>query len=224
MVQNTSHAVMAQRHEPADSLDNFPTPPWATRALMDGVLIGLAGTDLMTCLEPACGQGHMAKPLLEYFSKVTAFDIHSYGYGDVGDFLNAPIKSGAFDWVITNPPFRLAEQFIEKSLDIAADGVAMLVRTSFFEGVGRYERIFSKRPPSYVAQFSERVPMVKGRLDRTASTATAYAWAIWMQEDKNILQSERMTRFCWISPCRKRLERETDYIASPNRGQERATS
>lgn len=211
MAQNTSHAVMAQRHEPADSLDNFPTPPWATRALMDGVLIGLAGADLVTCLEPACGQGHMAETLLEYFLEVNAFDIHPYGYGDVSDFLKAPIKSGAFDWVITNPPFRLAEQFIEKSLDIAADGVAMLVRTSFFEGVGRYERIFSRRPPSYVAQFSERVPMVKGRLDRTASTATAYAWAIWMQEDKNILRSKRMTEFCWISPCRKRLEREADY-------------
>ena len=34
MAQNTSHAVMAQRIEPADSLDDFPTPPWATRALL----------------------------------------------------------------------------------------------------------------------------------------------------------------------------------------------
>ena len=28
MVQNISHAVMAQRHETKDSLDDFPTPPW----------------------------------------------------------------------------------------------------------------------------------------------------------------------------------------------------
>jgi hypothetical protein len=33
-MQNTSHAVMAQRHEAADSPDDFPTPPWATRALI----------------------------------------------------------------------------------------------------------------------------------------------------------------------------------------------
>ncbi|MGH8525505.1 MAG: SAM-dependent methyltransferase, partial [Gammaproteobacteria bacterium] len=32
-MQNTSHAVMAQRLEPKDSFDDFPTPPWATRAL-----------------------------------------------------------------------------------------------------------------------------------------------------------------------------------------------
>jgi hypothetical protein len=38
MKQNTSHAVMAQRAEAKDSLDNFPTPPWATRALIEHVL------------------------------------------------------------------------------------------------------------------------------------------------------------------------------------------
>ena len=32
----TEHrAVMASRREPPDSLDFFPTPPWATRALLD---------------------------------------------------------------------------------------------------------------------------------------------------------------------------------------------
>jgi hypothetical protein len=36
-VQNTSHAVMAQRIEAADSPDDFPTPPWATRGLMEYV-------------------------------------------------------------------------------------------------------------------------------------------------------------------------------------------
>ena len=37
-MQNKSHAVMAQRTEPSDSQDFFPTPPWATRALMEHVL------------------------------------------------------------------------------------------------------------------------------------------------------------------------------------------
>ena len=37
MAQNTSTAVMARRAEAPDSLDFFPTPPWATRALfVDG--------------------------------------------------------------------------------------------------------------------------------------------------------------------------------------------
>jgi hypothetical protein len=47
------------------------------------------------------------------------------------------------------------------------------------ESSGRYEGIFSRTPPAAFAQFVERVPMVKGRLDRKASTATGYAWLIW---------------------------------------------
>jgi hypothetical protein len=48
----------------------------------------------------------------------------------------------------------------------------MLTRTVFIESVGRYDRLFSVNQPSHFAQFTERVPMVKGRLDRRASTAT----------------------------------------------------
>lgn len=35
MSQNTSTAVMQRRVEAHDSLDDFPTPPWATRALCE---------------------------------------------------------------------------------------------------------------------------------------------------------------------------------------------
>ena len=38
-MQNTSHAVMAQRAELKNSLDDFPTPPWATRALVQHVIV-----------------------------------------------------------------------------------------------------------------------------------------------------------------------------------------
>ena len=53
--QNTSHAVMSQRIEPRGSLDDFPTPPWATRALMEHIL---NGNDIKkdSCWEPACGR------------------------------------------------------------------------------------------------------------------------------------------------------------------------
>ena len=61
--QNKSHAVMAQRHEALDSLDDFPTPPWATRALMEHIRWASRGS----CLEPACNAGHMSKVLMEYF-------------------------------------------------------------------------------------------------------------------------------------------------------------
>jgi hypothetical protein len=76
----------------------------------------------------------------------------------------------------------VGEEFISRAMKIACHGVAMLSRTVFIESVGRYERIFRPNPPSRFAQFTERAPMVKGRVDKKASTATGYAWLVWEKE------------------------------------------
>src|SRR6476620_10037158 len=184
-MQNTSHAVMAQRAELKNSLDDFPTPPWATRALIEHVIVAKNALSSMTCLEPACGRGHMSVALAPYFREITSFDVFDYGFGRTADFLKQKQPERAFDWVITNPPFRLGEEFIAQSMRIARHGVAMLSRTVFIESVGRYERLFKSNPPSRVAQFTERVPMVKGRIDKKASTATGYAWLVWEKDQLN---------------------------------------
>lgn len=213
MGQNVSTAVMQRRVEAHDSLDDFPTPPWATRALFEHVIIPATGpVSKQSCWEPACNRGHMFDPLAEYFGEVWASDIHDYGCEGAfqHDFL-FPVMPGVMnwsgftpDWVVTNPPFRLAQQFIERSGQIARVGFAMIVRSAFLEGVGRYHELFSKNPPSIIAQFSERVVMVKGRLEPKGSTATAYCWLVW-------IDGETETRFRWIPPCRKALERPKDY-------------
>jgi len=203
--QNTSHAVMAQRSEALDSLDDFPTPPWATRALIEHVISGKHDLPRMTCLEPACNRGFMSMVLEEYFAEVRSSDIYPYGYGEVRDFLEIPYAAGSVDWVITNPPFRLGEDFIRTGLNVARRGVAMLTRTVFIESVGRFDRIFSKNPPTKFAQFVERVPMVKGRLDKKASTATGYCSLVWEKD------AGTKPQLVWVPPCRKSLERETDY-------------
>jgi len=228
MTQNTSTAVMQRRVEPDDSLDDFPTQPWATRALIKHVI--LPNMDVFApdavlrksrVWEPACNRGHMAKPLKEYFGIVHASDIHDYGYesGDwcqdrVVDFLrpgseSPVIAQNGVDWIITNPPFRLGEQFFHRAWQIkGVQGVAIIVRTAFLEGVGRYQKIFRLNPPSIVAQFTERVPMVKGRLTAKGSTATAYCWLVWMM-------GEEGARMMWIPPCRKELEQPGDYPETP---------
>ena len=208
-MRNTSHAVMAQRAELKNSLDDFPTPPWATRALIEHVIVSKQSLASMTCLEPACGRGHMAVALSGYFQKVTSSDVFDYGFGQVADFLKSKLAVDSFDWVITNPPFRLGEHFVNRAMKVARRGVAMLTRTVFIESVGRYERVFKTNPPSRFAQFTERVPMVKGRIDKKASTATGYAWLVW--EKDRLGHSEVV----WIPPCRKVLEREGDYQQSP---------
>jgi hypothetical protein len=206
-MQNMSHAVMAQRTEPKNSPDDFPTPPWATRGLIEHVFENKAALAEMSCLEPACGAGHMAKVLKEYFCRVHCSDAHHYGYGDERDFLTYPYEVHAVDWIITNPPFRLAEDFVLRALHVARQGVAILARTVFLESVGRYDGIFRHRPPTKFAQFTERVPMVKGRLDSKATTATGYGWLVW---EKNV---EGPPRLMWIPPCRKQLERPGDYAS-----------
>jgi hypothetical protein len=70
----------------------------------------------------ARGAGHMARPLKEYFGKVKASDIYAYGHGTPADFLAGPIDAASVHWIITNPPFRLAEDFIQRSLIVARRG------------------------------------------------------------------------------------------------------
>jgi hypothetical protein len=152
----------------------------------------------------------MSVALAPYFREVKSFDVFDYGFGGISDFLKAKHLEQSFDWVITNPPFRLGEEFVNRSMKIARYGVAMLTRTVFIESVGRYERLFRPNPPSRVAQFTERVPMVKGRIDKKASTATGYAWLVWEKE-----QSSGRTELVWIPACRKALEREGDYQQAP---------
>lgn len=200
---------MAQRVEPADSPDDFPTPPWATRALIEHILKpDHSALGSQRCLEPACGRGHMAKPLMEYFASVEASDAYQYGYAPVRDFLSQPHDEGSHDWVITNPPFRLAEEFVARALTVAREGVAILARTVFLESCSRYNGIFCSNPPTIFAQFVERVPMVKGRIDKSASTATGYGWFVWSKKS-----SIKYPRLAWVPPCRKKLERETDYVS-----------
>lgn len=207
--QNISSAVMQRRAEPKDSLEDFPTPPWATRALCEW----LRGDWIIrncSVREPAANRGHMVRPLREYFASVEASDVYDYGAGfAVVDYLFGPLPEKV-DFTITNPPFRLAEQFIERMAATSRCGFAVIVRTAFLESVGRFEKLFSVNPPSHVLQFSERVVMHKGKLSPDGSTATAYAWLVWL--DGGAPEEEgRTTFFEWIAPCRRRLERADDY-------------
>lgn len=222
---NRSTAVMQRRASTApDELDYFPTPPWATRALCRFLSDeGAEPLELQRAWEPACGEGHMARPLREAFASVHASDVHPYMPGQAHcDFLVDLPGLPVADWIITNPPFMLANQFAEKAIARARRGVALLVRTSALEGAERYDALFNvTRRPTWVLQFSERCGMFKGRLirlgaldpfnldehgqPRKAATATSYCWIIWQRDRHD-------TRLRWIPPgSRAALERPGDY-------------
>jgi hypothetical protein len=228
---NRSSAVMQQKRPDgaaaADgrqiaprALNYFPTPPWATRALCEFLIGQSLPLDDLTCWEPACGEKHMVRPLEEYFRDVIASDVHRYAEDhEIFDFTLASFGSGEEqpDFVITNPPFTLAVEFIAAASVVARAGFAMLVRSAFLEGGDRHRRLWSTNPPSFVLQFSERVVMLENRLvragdvdpfsqdaDHRARSATSYVWLLW-------IEGEDDTRFRWLPPCRDRLERPGDY-------------
>lgn len=210
MAQNTSSAVMQQRHEPHKSLDDFPTPPWATRALLEWLIDnGVTADDMATLSvrEPCANRGYMVSVLNEYFATIDALDICDYGAGfRVQDYLFGPLVH--VDWTIMNPPFRLAEQFLDRAFETSDMGVAMIVRSAFLEGQGRWRSLFSTRPPSAVLQFSERVVMHKGKVVKDGSTATAYCWLVW---DCDPEPRNEPPEFHWIPPLRRHLEKPGDY-------------
>ncbi|MCU0826632.1 MAG: hypothetical protein MUE52_04335 [Tabrizicola sp.] len=226
MSQNRSSAVMQQRAEPHDSLDDFPTPPWATRALMDYLMPSFGPFLDKSVREPASNRGHMVRPLREFFGRVEASDVHDYGAGfPVEDYLFGPPPART-DWTITNPPFRLAEQFIRRGLE-CSDHVAVIVRLAFLESMSRHRDLFAVHRPSLILQFTERVVMHKGKLVnpqvavetwsekeqafvvRKPSSATAYCWVVWTK-----WSSGTFTSFDWIAPCSLRLTRPGDYEAA----------
>lgn len=223
-----STAVMQRRVEAKDSLDDYPTPPWGTRALCD-MLMERDGLelDVMTVWEPCANRRLMADPLGEYFATVVATDVHDYGHplDAIGSF----VGSGGFDfdvvrwplerspdWIITNPPFRLALPIVKRAIVEARVGVAMLVRSAWLEGVERYRDLFGVAPPAHVCIFSERLPMIRGRWDPEAQSATTYSWVVWRRA-----WAAPEPSFRWFRPgTRDRLTMSDDAAryGFPNRG------
>ena len=158
----------------------------------------------MSLWEPAVNRGFLLRGLSSYFGQLRGTDVFDYGIGaETLNYLDAPVDKG-FDFIITNPPFNLAHAFISKAMTEARVGCAFLVRTSFLEGVTRYQSLWSRTPPSFVAPFAERVPMVKGRCDPEATTQASYCWVGWVK-------GWEPRRIMWIPPCRPQLERLGDY-------------
>ncbi|MGO4872769.1 MAG: SAM-dependent DNA methyltransferase [Roseiarcus sp.] len=223
-------AVMAQKRaklkepKPWQRLEFFPTPPWATRALFAHAVFFSVRHD--SVWEPCAGLGHMATALAEVFAEVRASDVYNYPTDDgrdgelfgVGrfDFLDAEAVSHEpmSDWVVTNPPFGQAAKMLENALAKARVGVAFLLRMQWLEGGERYETIYADCAPTFIAPFVERVPMCEGGWDPAGSTATMYAWFVWLRGDDGwVFSPPDRIEVRLIPPgCADRLTRPSDVM------------
>jgi hypothetical protein len=145
-------------------------------------------TDLLNVLpeldniwECACGQGHLARVFDEAGKLGKASDLIDRGYGEVQDFL---LFSGRWDGdIITNPPYKYAEAFWIKALEIIPEGryYCAFLKLTFLEGKAR-NKIYKKFPPKYVYVYSSRqICAMNGDFHKYKATAIAYSWYVWQK-------------------------------------------
>ena len=136
-------------------------------------------------LEPACGQGHISKTLKELLPSfdIVSTDLIDRGYGIGGiDFLKHDYKR-TFDTVITNPPFSLAKEFIERGLEVSDRYVIMLCKIQLLEGVKRKD-MFVNTPLKHVYVHTTRQATWKDgnptdNNGRKWATTMCLAWFVW---------------------------------------------
>ena len=130
-------------------------------------------------LEPACGQGHISEVLKKYGYNVASFDLIDRGYGEIQDFLTFNYLDDRD--ILTNPPYKYAEEFVKHSLDLLSEGYycIMFLKIQFLEGQAR-RKLFDKYPPKYVYVNSARQTCyINGDMSKKMSSASCYCWFIW---------------------------------------------
>ena len=165
--------------------DYYPTPAWCVHRLLEAV--SLPGGEW---LEPAAGDGAIIRAVAEKRTDIrwTAMDIRpeckeplnkladpTQVFAGGWNFLDGHFGGCEFDVVITNPPFRLAMDFVMASLPCARF-VAMLLRLNFLASEERSELMRTNAPDVYV--LPNRPSFVGGG----KTDSIEYCWLVWPEE------------------------------------------
>lgn len=177
--------------------DFYATDPKAVKMLLEEYSI--VGKKI---LEPCVGNGNIANTVKEFYYKgvdVTGIDLVDRGYKNtiIHDFLTYETDK-KYDCIITNPPYSLAGEFIEKGMELLDSGydedglpkgqLIMFLKIQFLEGAKRKE-LFSKYPPKYIYVFRNRMATWNNGqpLDQNGkkwATTMCHAWFVWEKGSK----------------------------------------
>ena len=148
--------------------DFYPTPEIATVILLEREkFVG----EVWEC---ACGDGAMSKVIERYGYPCKSTDLIDRGFGESGvDFLHSTYRT---DNIMTNPPFKLGNQFIHQALTHASKKIALLLRLNYLE-TQTLKKFFVKCPFARLYVCSERIPFVSN--DGKTDNAIAFGWFIW---------------------------------------------
>lgn len=167
--------------------DFYATSPSDTHAFLDQLYQDGFDLNHQTILEPCAGMGHIVDVLLErtHGTVVESYDINPLR-DDIlyNDYLNNKIGK-KYDVVFTNPPFKLAKEFIDQSL-LIADKVFIFAKIQFLEGINRKEW-FKQLPLKYVYVYSFRAtPLRNGQeTDENGkkwANTMCFAWYVFDNE------------------------------------------
>ena len=153
--------------------DFYETPPEVTTALLDF----LESKNLINpgCMiwEPAYGRGKMGHVMLDRGYSVTGTDLYPETDGAPSvDFLTATIPC---DWIITNPPFSQAAEFIRHAMELGKP-CAFLLKSQFWHARSRLQ-LFRDNPPSYVLPLTWRPDFLYGA--KSGSPTMEILWTVW---------------------------------------------
>lgn len=128
------------------------------------------------------GLGHLSNVLIKKGYNVKKSDIINYKGDDTNiiDFLNCNDKYDGD--IITNPPYRNAEDFIIKSHDLINDGrkIAMYLKINFLSSQKRYS-LFQTYKPQTVYIMSTRYSCAKNGNFTNINGTMDYCWVIWVK-------------------------------------------
>lgn len=145
--------------------DYYPTPPEVTRALLD--FLGIPRDNIIW--EPACGNNHMVTVMRNYGYRTVGTDIQ-----DGTDFLTAPLID--CDWIITNPPFSQAENFIRRC-SMHKKPYALLLKSQYWHAKRRTKLFYDCRP-SYILPLTWRPDFMFGERGG-GSPLMDVMWCVW---------------------------------------------
>ena len=159
-------------------MDFYPTPPEVTRALLERLKYDLKGA---TIWEPACGDGRMANEMTKCGYKVIATDIIT-GTDFLDEKINVPC-----DWIITNPPFSMAEKFIRRAKNIGVP-FAFLLKSQYWHAARRI-KLFREIQPSEVLPLTWR-PDFTGK----GSSLLDVCWCVWGTSEPGVTEYEPLEK------------------------------
>lgn len=154
--------------------DYYPTPPEATKAILDFLELD-KDQKIWEC---ACGEGHMLNVIRNEGYDVVGTDIDS-GV----DYLEADTPEDV-DFIITNPPFSLAKEFIIKSFERGLP-FAFLLKSQFWNAKSRYS-LFYAHPPTYILPLTWR-PDFLFKTRGSGSPLMDVMWCVWIPGETKTL-------------------------------------